>query len=90
MAKDKENEKKLNEFEIDDLVLSIYNQIATWHNEDSSSPGLKHLTFDIINEVSGAVFNHLEIPYSGEVKIDDDAKKDALKKKAEISGKKED
>jgi hypothetical protein len=68
-------EKKITEFTIDELILKTYKDIANWHNEDATGAGLKLLTFDIINEVTGAVFKHLDIPYNGEIKLDKETKK---------------
>lgn len=78
------NSKNINEFEIDDLVVSIYNQIASWNNDDSTSSGLKQVSFDIINEVSKAVFKHLDIPYNGEIKLDKEMRKEVIKFKEKI------
>ena len=80
MAK-KDKNKKLNEFDIDDLMVSIYNQIAEWHNDDGTAPGLKQISFSVINEVAAASFKHLNIPYNGEIKLDRETMKVALEKK---------
>jgi|TARA_R110000868_G_scaffold105774_10_gene290446 hypothetical protein len=44
------SEKKLNEIDIDNLIKFVYNKIAEWHNEDTSSEGLKHVSIDLIKE----------------------------------------
>lgn len=74
-------EKNLNEFTIDALVIKTFNDIASWHNDDTSAPGLKQLTLDIINNVAGEVCKHFDIPYTGEIKLDQEAKKEALSQK---------
>jgi len=82
--KKKKINKKLNEFGIDDLLVSTVNQIVNWHNDDATLSGCKQLSFDLINEVSGAVFKHLEIPYNGEVKLDKDMKNEVVKLKQQL------
>ena len=75
--------KKINEFDIDKLVVSVYNQIAGWHNDNGSTAELKQLSFDMITEIVGKFCEHLDIPYNGEIKIDGELKKEALKKYSE-------
>lgn len=80
-------QKNINEFEIDDLVLSTYKQIADWHNDDGTQSGLKQVSFDLINNIAKAVFRHLDIPYNGEVRLDKEMRSEVLKFKQEKFGK---
>ena len=43
-------EKKINEIEIDVLIQFVYNKVAEWHNDDTTSEGLKHTSIEIIKE----------------------------------------
>lgn len=74
---DQKNNKNISEFEIDELIVKVYNNIASWHNDDGSSSGLKMISVDIINTISNSVFDHLGIPYNGDVKINKDLLKQA-------------
>lgn len=55
---------KIDEFDITPLVHSTYNKIAVWHNEEGSQVELKHLAIELIEEIAGAAFKHLGIPYT--------------------------
>ena len=78
---EQKKEKNLNEFDIDKLFLRTYNSISVWHNDEGTAPGLKNLTFELIRDITGEVFRHLDIPFNGEVRIDEETKKEALKEK---------
>jgi hypothetical protein len=81
--------KKINEFEIDKLVVSIFNKIAQWNNKDylnniEKSNELKQLSFDVISEVSKAAFEHLGIPYNGEIEMDKESRAKVIEFKEKI------
>lgn len=59
-----ETNKDLTVFKIDELIKSTYHKIATWHNDDRTQPGLKQLTLELIEDISGATFKHLDIPFN--------------------------
>lgn len=46
-------------FEIDALVKDTYNLIATWHNDDGSSAGLKQLSLDLVHKITEAALQHV-------------------------------
>ena len=59
MEKNKENA-----FEIDSLIKTTYTKIATWHNEEANQTALKALTIELIEDIAGAAFDYLEIPFN--------------------------
>jgi hypothetical protein len=71
--------KNLNEIEIDSLIKEVYNKIAEWHNEDASMPGLKHLSIEVIQVVMDKALEHFGMDIKTEVKLDEEAKKEAIK-----------
>lgn len=75
-----ENEK-INEIEIDDLIKEVYNKIASWHNDDPSQAGLKHLSIEIIQSVTNQNLKHFGIDATTEVKLDEETKQEAINKK---------
>jgi hypothetical protein len=44
------SDKKINEIDIDSLIKTVYNKIVTWHNDDATPQGLKHLSIEIIQD----------------------------------------
>ena len=79
-------EKKLNEIEIDDLIKTVYTKIAEWHNDDSSQSGLKLVAIDIIEECTNNTLKQLGLKDAiTNVKLDQETKKEALKKSSEKS-----
>jgi len=69
---EEENSNNLNEMEIQPLVVSTFNKIAEWHNEDTSKAGLKHLSISLIEDIAGAVFQHLGLSYESKIKMDEE------------------
>ena len=51
-------------FEIDDLIKETYTKIATWHNDDASQPALKTLSLELIEDIAGAAFKYLDLPFN--------------------------
>lgn len=83
------NPKDIGVFEIDSLIKETYNKIAKWHNDDASGPGLKMLSIELIEEIAGAAFKHLDIPYNGtKVYMDEQTKKKVLEEKEKLNGEK--
>lgn len=84
MSEEKVEEKKLNEINIDSLIKDVYKKIAEWHNDDSTSPGLKVLVLDIIKTCTENTVKQLGLSDTiTDVKLDEEVKKEALKKKQE-------
>lgn len=54
-----ENKKPDTIFEIDTLVAESYNSIAQWHNDDSSSAGLKQLSLELVEKISTETLKHI-------------------------------
>ena len=79
MDNETNNEIDLSNFAIDDLMKSTYSKIVDWHNSDGSAPGLKWLSIELIEDICGAAFNHLGIPYTPTVKVDKALKEEAMK-----------
>jgi hypothetical protein len=55
------NEKKIEEFYIDDLIKETYTKIAKWHNGDgieTSKESLIALSIELTTEIVGAAFKH--------------------------------
>ena len=82
--KEKKKEKNLSEINIDKIIVEVYNKIAEWHNDDGSSPGLKQLSFDVIKDVTDLVCEHFEVPFGGEIKIDENLKGEATGKEKDV------
>lgn len=77
-------QKEANIFEIDGLIKEIYNDVAKWHNDDTTKEGLKKLTIDIIELVSRAAFDHMGLKI-GEVSVyQDEETKEKIKKIKEL------
>jgi len=72
-------------FEIDSLIKEVYTDIANWHNDDSSQPGLKQLTLELIEKISTAAFEHVGLSANLSVYKDEDT----AKKMEEIRRKKD-
>lgn len=76
-------ENKLNEIDIDDLIKSVYNKIAEWHNDDTTSTGLKHVTFEIIEECTNNTLKQMGLKdVTTSVQLDKETRDEALKQKA--------
>jgi hypothetical protein len=74
--------KDMGVFEIDALIKETYNKVAKWHNDDATSAGLKNLSIELIEDIAGAAFNHLGIPYKeAKVYMDEETKKQVDKEK---------
>ena len=69
--------KDLSVFKINELMVATYNKIANWHNEDASKDALKLLSIELIEDIAGAAFSHLGVPYNNDTKIhmDEETKK---------------
>ena len=75
-------ERKLNEINIDDLIKNIYNKIATWHNDDTTSARLKHLTFEIIQDCTNNTLRQIGLSdITTDIKLDKETRDEALRKK---------
>lgn len=76
-------ESKLNEIDIDNLIKSVYNKIAEWHNEDATSAGLKHVTFEIIEECTNNTLKQMGLKdVTTSVQLDRETRDEALRQKA--------
>lgn len=67
-------EKKIEEFEINELVKITYNKIAQWHNENPNETELKILTIELIEEIAGAAFTHLGLTFNQGVQMSENVK----------------
>jgi uncharacterized protein YqgV (UPF0045/DUF77 family) len=77
-----ESNKKANEINIDELIKSVYSKIANWHNDDTTASGLKFTVLEIIEECTKNTIKELGLnDVVTEVKLDEEAKKEALKNK---------
>ena len=77
-----ETNKNINEINIDDLIKTVYIKIANWHNDDTTPSGLKFTVLEIIEECTKNTIRELGFnDVVTEVKLDEDAKKEALKNK---------
>jgi hypothetical protein len=72
-----QSNKDLSVFRINELMVSTYNKIAKWHNDDASGAALKLLSIELIEDIAGAAFSHLGVPYNNDTKIhmDEETKK---------------
>lgn len=74
--------KKINEIEIDDLIKSVYTKIANWHNDDTTSSGLKFTVLEIIQECTNNTLKQIGLDeVTTDIKLDEDAKKEAIRNK---------
>jgi hypothetical protein len=79
-----EENKKLNEIEIDELIKSVYSKIANWHNDDTTSSGLKFTVLEIIQECTNNTLRQIGLnEITTDIKLDEETKKEALQKKQE-------
>jgi hypothetical protein len=77
-----EEVKVNNEIDIDSLIKTVYNKIAEWHNDDSTSAGLKNITFEIIEECTKNTLKQIGLKdITVDVKLDKETRDEALKKK---------
>jgi len=78
-----ESNKKANEINIDELIKSVYSKIANWHNDDTTSSGLKFTVLEIIEDCTKNAIKELGLnDVVTEVKLDEKAKEEALKAKS--------
>ena len=75
-----DTEKDIAVFNIDEILKETYNKIAAWHNDDTSKPGLKNLSLELIEDIAGATFKHLDIPYKGVSIFQDEETKKTIDK----------
>ncbi len=78
--------KDISVFQINDIMINTHNKIAKWHNDDASSAGLKSLSIELIEEIAGAAFSHLGVPYQEGTKIqmDEETRKKVEAEKEKI------
>ncbi len=69
------NQEKINEFEINSLVITVHNKIAKWHNDNPNTTDLKFLSLELVEEIAGSVFNHLGLKYNKGFDMDKETKK---------------
>jgi len=74
-----ENEKVNTVFEIDTLVADTFNSIAAWHNDDSTSAGLKQLSLEIVEKICTETLKNVGL--NSNLSIYKDEKTEELKKK---------
>tara|TARA_B100000963_G_scaffold326727_1_gene313988 strand:- start:18 stop:293 length:276 start_codon:yes stop_codon:yes gene_type:complete len=78
-----EKKDKLNEIDIDNLIKSVYNKIAEWHNDDATSAGLKHVTFEIIEDCTNNTLKQIGLKdIVTSVQLDKETRDEALKQKS--------
>ena len=80
MEKNNETTKDISTFDITNLMKETYNKIAKWHNdcigEAELKAGLKILSTELIEDIAGAAFTHLGIPYKGaRIQMDENTRK---------------
>jgi hypothetical protein len=75
----KENEKVNTVFEIDTLVAETFNSIAAWHNDDSTSAGLKQLSLELVEKICTETLKNVGL--NSNLSIYKDEKTEELKKK---------
>lgn len=85
MENEIKNEIDLSNFAIDELVKTTYSKIVEWHNSDASAPGLKWLSIELIEDICGATFKHLGIPYTPTIKVDKPSQESKLKTTIEMT-----
>ncbi|HUS50197.1 MAG TPA: hypothetical protein VMZ91_08520 [Candidatus Paceibacterota bacterium] len=81
MGTENENIKEDNKsvFEIDTLVAETFNKIAAWHNDDSTSAGLKQLSLEIVENICTEAFKNIGL--NSNLSIYKDEKTEELKQK---------
>lgn len=60
-------DENTNMFEIDELIKSTYNKIADWNNDVDNTnkrESLKILCIELIEDIAGASFEYMDIPFS--------------------------
>lgn len=62
-------------FDINDLIKSTYNKIAEWHNENPTSSGLQHLSYEIVSEIIEESYKHLGLEVGFDLDVDQEMKK---------------
>lgn len=69
-------DKDFSVFKINELMVQTYNKIANWHNDGSSGTALKILSTELIEDIAGAAFAHMDIPYKGaRIQMDEEIRK---------------
>lgn len=66
-----EIKNNITEFEVDALVLSSFNKIARWHNEDPTRTALKQLSLELVEDIAGSVIEHFGLTYNFAIAMDD-------------------
>lgn len=78
-----EQKQNINEINIDSLIKTVYIKIANWHNDDTTPSGLKLTVLEIIEDCTKNTIKELGLSdVVTEVKLDEEAKKEALKNKS--------
>lgn len=62
-------------FDINELVKITYNKIAEWHNENATSSGLHHLSFELVSEIIEEAYKHLDLKVGFDLDIDEETRK---------------
>jgi hypothetical protein len=76
------SDKKINEIEIDNLIKIVYKKIAEWHNEDTTSSGLKFTVLEIIQDCTNNTLKQLGLnDFVTDIKLDEETKREAIKNK---------
>ncbi len=78
-----EIKNNITEFEVDALVLSSFNKIARWHNEDPTRTALKQLSLELVEDIAGAVIEHFGLTYNFAIAMDDKLRSEVDNKKKE-------
>jgi len=78
--------KDFSVFQINDLMLQTYTKIAKWHNDDATGEALKILATELIEDIAGAAFTHMDIPYKGaKIQMDEETQKKVETEKEKIN-----
>lgn len=78
--------KDISVFQINDLMRETYNKIAKWHNDDAGGTALKILSTELIEDIAGAAFTHLGIPYKGaRIQMDEETRKKVEAEKQKLN-----
>lgn len=69
-------------FDINELVKSTYNKIAEWHNENATSSGLQHLSFELVSEIIEESYRHLDLKVGFDLEMDQETRSKVEEEKA--------
>lgn len=84
--KEQTTDKDFSVFQINDLMVQTYTKIAKWHNDDSTGEALKVLATELIEDIAGAAFTHMDIPYKGaRIQMDEETRKKVEAEKEKIN-----